>query len=138
MPKYLLDYVVYEGASYIVEWYYTQDGKMPGYEYFKRMAEQAQNRFFYMIKYFADSPKGTKLPRIMYNLEDKKEKIYAFKPQEERLFNFMYKSGKVIITNAYRKHSQKMDKQDREKLKIAINYKKDYIKRIKEGTYYAK
>jgi len=136
MRKYPLDYVIYKGPTYIVEWYYMQDGKMPAYEYFQDMEEKDQDRFLYMVKYFADSSKGTKLPATMYRIEDSTEKIYAFKPRTERLFNFMYKGGKVIITNAYRKHSQKMDKQDREKLKVAIKYKKDYLKRVKEGIYY--
>ena len=48
-----------------------------------------------------------------------------------------HKGGKIIITNAYQKHSRQMTKQDKEKVKITIKYKKDYLKRIKEGTYYA-
>ena len=49
----------------------------------------------------------------------------------------IYKGGKIIIVNAYRKHSRQMTKQDKEKLKISVKYKKDYLKRVKEGTYYA-
>jgi len=136
MRKYPSDYVIYKGPVYTVEWYYTQDGKMPAYEYFKDMEEKYQDRFLYMVKYLADSSKGTRLPATMYNLEDRAEKVYAFKPGAERLFNFMYRGGKVIITNAYRKHSQRMDKKDKEKLKVAAKYKRDYLKRVKEGTYY--
>ena len=136
MPKYPSDYVIYKGPAYIIEWYYTQDGKMSAYEYFKDMEERDQARFLYMVKYLADSSKGIRLPATMYKLEDRAEKVYAFRPGAERLFNFMYKGGKVIVTNAYRKHSQRMNKKDREKLKIAVKCKKDYLKRVKEGTYY--
>ncbi len=43
--------------------------------------------------------------------------------------------GKVIVTNAYRKHSQKMTKQDMESLRIAIRSRRDYLSRVKEGSY---
>ena len=137
MLKYPSDYIIYKGPTYTIEWYYTKNRRMPAYEYYTEMEEKIRDRFLYMVKYLADSPKGTRLPTSMYNIEDHKEKIYAFKPQAERLFNFMYKGGKVIVTNAYRKHSQQMTKQDKERVKIAVRYKKDYLKRVKEGTYYA-
>ncbi|MBR4374591.1 MAG: hypothetical protein IKP49_09550 [Treponema sp.] len=42
-------------------------------------------------------------------------------------------SGKIIITNAFVKKSQKLKKQDKE---CAISARADYLERIKEGTYY--
>lgn len=43
---------------------------------------------------------------------------------------------KIIITNAYTKSSQKMRKKDLEKLKMAIQYKENYLKRTERGNYY--
>jgi hypothetical protein len=43
---------------------------------------------------------------------------------------------KIIIVNAYRKHSQQMTKKDRNLVTIAMNAKNDYLKRVEEGTYY--
>jgi hypothetical protein len=60
------------------------------------------------------------------------------KPRDERFFNFTTVNAKVIITNAYHKHSQKMTKADMESLKTAVRYKQDYLNRIKEGTCYEK
>jgi len=138
MRKYPDNYLIYEGQTYTVEWYYTEQGKIPGYEYFMFMEERAQNRFLYMVKYLADAPPGEYLPKTMYNMEDKEHKIYAFKPADERFFSFMFRGGKIIVTNAYRKDSQQMTKRDKEKLKTSIKYREDYIRRVKEGLYYEK
>ena len=138
MRKYPNNYIIYEGPTYTVEWYYTEQGKMPGYEYFLSMAEQAQSRFLYMVKYLADAPRGESLPKTMYNIEDKENQIYAFKPSDERFFSFMFRGGKIIVTNAYRKASRQMTKRGKEKLKTSIKYREDYIRRVKEGLYYEK
>ena len=47
--------------------------------------------------------------------------------------SFFYKGQKIIITNAYRKKGQKVDRQA---LARAINLKMDYEVRIKGGIYY--
>ena len=52
-----------------------------------------------------------------------------------RFFNFFYKGGKIIITNAYTKKSQKVD---RKELNKAKNIKRDYIRRVERGVYYEK
>jgi hypothetical protein len=138
MRKYPDNYIIYEGRTYTVEWYYTEQGKLPGYEYFLRAEERVQDRFLYMVKYLADAPRGKYLPKAMYNIEDRKEQIYAFKPSYERFFSFMFRGGKIIVTNAYRKDSQQMTKQGKEKLNTSIKFREDYIHRVKEGLYYEK
>jgi hypothetical protein len=50
-------------------------------------------------------------------------------------FNFLYEGGKIIITNGYMKKSQKVSRRDLEK---AGELKKDYICRVKGGSYYGK
>ena len=91
-----------------------------------------------MIKYLADNPIGTRLPETIYRIEDRENKIYALKAGAERFFNFMTVHKKIVITNAYHKHSQKMTKQDMEKLEISVRFRADYLRRIKEGSYYEK
>lgn len=43
---------------------------------------------------------------------------------------------KIIIVDAFRKHSQEMTKKDLNLLKTAILAKISYLERIEEGTYY--
>ncbi len=49
------------------------------------------------------------------------------------ILSFFVKGKKIIITNAFRKKSQKLPQKEKEK---AINYRKNYLKRIDEGRYY--
>lgn len=126
----------YEEKTFTVEWYCTEKGEFPGLEYYEAMSPTDQERLDYMVKHIADSPIGTKLPETMYRIEDRDHKIYAFKPRNERFFNFTTEGRKIIITNAYHKHSQKMSKDDLKKLATSVNYRKDYLKRVREKTYY--
>jgi len=52
-----------------------------------------------------------------------------------RFFNFFYEGGKIIVTNGYRKKSQKVDKKE---LRKAIKMRSLYIKRERKGEYYGK
>lgn len=131
-------YRIYSGKTFEVEFYVTRDGKVPAYDYYKELTEEEQRRFFVVVKHFADAPIGTIFPKTVYNIEDKEHGIYALKPSQQRFFNFMGTDRRLIITNGYRKHSQKMTKADKEILKTAIRFKKDYQERVKGGTYYGK
>ena len=122
----------------MVEWYYTEEGRMPGYEYYQTLSEDEKIRFFQIIRYYADSPLGTIVPKTHLNIEDREHKIYALKPYRRRFFCFTASGRKVIIANGYLKASQQMTKKDKEKLKIAAKYRWDYLKRIGGGEYYEK
>lgn len=130
------DVLFYEGPYFTVEWYYTESGNLPALEYYRRMAEIDQHKLKLIVKYMADSPHGTRLPATLYRIEDPLNRIFAFKPRGERFFNFTMEGAVIVITNAYRKHSRKMTKQDLEELRIAASCRRDYLRRVKEGTYY--
>jgi len=132
------DVLIHRGRYFTAEWYYTVDGGLPALEYYNALTETDQDRFDDMIRYLCETRHGTVLPKKLYRIEDHTYKIYALKPRDERFFNFMTIGAKVIITNAYHKHSQQMTKVDMECLKIAIRYKQDYLNRVKEGNYYEK
>jgi len=140
MPSYPKpeDILYYAGKTLTVEWYYAENGKLPGLEYYRRMPENDQERLDHMVHYLADTEFGTTLPQVMYRIEDRQQRIFAFKPGAQRFFNFMTVGGKIIITNAYRKHSQRMTRQDLRILQTAVNFRSDYLRRVKEGTYYEK
>jgi hypothetical protein len=128
--------LIYSGRYFSAEWYSTADGVRPAFDYYNDLREVDQDRFDDMVKYFCETRPGAILPKTLYRIEDRENKIYALKPRDERFFNFMTEGARVIITNAYHKHSQQMTKADLEELKIAIRYRQDYLKRVKEGTYY--
>lgn len=126
----------YEGPRFTVEWYYMENGHLPALEYYRRMADIEQHKLKLLVKYLADNPHGTQLPVTMYRIEDRVNKIFAFKPRAERFLNFTTEGSRVIITNAYHKHAQRMTKQDMEDMRLACRYRQDYLRRVKEDTYY--
>src|SRR5579883_2711929 len=100
------DVLIYPGPYFTAEWYYTPEGKMPAKDYYDELSETDQDRFDDMIRYLCDTKPGSPLPKTLYRIEDHANKIYALKPRDERFFNFMTSGAKVIVTNAYHKHSQ--------------------------------
>ena len=130
------DVLYYKGTIFRVEWYYTIEGRLPACEQYRKLDETDQERLKKIVRYIADSPPGTLLPKTLYRIEDAIHKIYAFKSRNERFFNFMVDGRRIVITNAYRKHSQKMGKTDLDKLKTAAIYRADYLRRVANGTYY--
>ena len=139
MPKITTqEYVLYQGEKYQVEFYYSEKGSIPAKEYLESLKPKDESRkisvkLVALVKYIAEF--GTIYDQTKYRIVDKKEKIYEFKPMGHRFFNFFYKEGKIILTNSYKKQSQKLEK---EELKRAIRLKKDYISRVEGGTYYEK
>lgn len=139
MPQYpsFDDYVLHPGTTFRVEWYYTETGEMPAKADYLELSEGEQMRLLFIVRHMADRPIGSnRLPETMYRIEDKENKIYAFKPHAHRFFNFTTEGRAIIITNAYRKHSNKMTKADLKILAVAAKCRQDYLKRVREGTYY--
>ena len=74
---------------------------------------------------------GKIIDKTKFNNEG--DKIYAFKPQPDRFLCFFVRQKKIIITNAFCKKQPKLPPSEKER---ALNYKDDFEKRIKRGTYY--
>jgi hypothetical protein len=76
----------------------------------------------FLIKRIADA--GHIYDETKFRIEDKKNKIYCFKPKEERFFCFFFTGKKIIITSAYTKKRQKLD---RNALRKAIQIRHEYF-----------
>ena len=116
-----------------MEFYFTDRGMLPAKEYLENTSLDVKVKLAALVKYIADH--GKLFDRTKFRQVDSKEKIFEFKPAAHRFFSFFYKGGKIIITNAYMKKSQKLSRKDLEKAK---SLKKDYISRVKGGSYYEK
>ena len=97
--------------------------------FFNDLSATEQQKFFHLVKRMGDF--GFISDKTKFRNED--DGIYAFKPQPNRFLSFFYEGGKIIITNAFVKKSQKLKKQDKD---IAISARNDYLTRVKENTYY--
>lgn len=125
------EYVFYQGEKFQVEFYFNEKGELPAKEYFDAADRQVKIKLLALVKYMAEV--GRLFDETKFRVVDKQGKIYEFKPMDERFFNFFYEGRKIIITNAYRKKGQKVDKRE---LGRAIALKKDYDFRVKGGVYY--
>lgn len=125
------EYIFYQGAKFQVEFYFSERGELPAKEYFDSSEQLIKVKLLALVKYIAEH--GKLFDETKFRPVNKKEKIYEFKPMQERFFNFFTEGQRIILTNAYRKKSQKVDSRE---IARAIRMKRDYECRAKEGKYY--
>lgn len=129
MVKKHIEYVAFEGKKITVEWYYNKNLKSSGLEYYESL-DKSQKEALYALFLLLDR-QGKILNPVKFNFEG--DKIYAFKPDGERFICFFAEGAKIIITHGFRKKTQKMPPQEKEK---ATKRRKDYFKRVARGEYY--
>jgi phage-related protein len=61
------------------------------------------------------------------------DKIFAFKPQPDRFLSFFYIGKKVVVTNAFRKKTQKLPEKEKY---LALQRMNSYDSRVNSGDYY--
>jgi phage-related protein len=127
----MIEYVVYKGKKFTIEWYYDDRGSSDVWDYFNELTLDRQLKLNQLVELIGDmgSIKNTE----KFRNED--DQIYAFKPKPDRFFCFFCKGAKIIITNAFEKKTEKLPKRERDR---ALKYRADYIVRVKGGTYYDK
>lgn len=123
------NFIVYRGEEFTVEWYFSKQNKSPALEYFTDLTTVQKNKFFYLIQRIADT--GKILNKEKFNYEG--DQIFALKPAPDRFLCFFFDGSKIIITNAYKKQTQKMPIREKER---SLKAKEDYTKRVKTGDYY--
>lgn len=129
-------YLVYKGAKLTIEFYYNSNGRMPGFQYYKKCPEAGKRRFLHIAEHLAGQARGKPLPKTMFNIENQEHKIFAVKPASDRYLGFFARGGKFIITNAYTKQTQKLGRREQSSIEAAIKMKTDYAGRVRKEDYY--
>lgn len=88
------DYVFYRGEKFQIEFYFTERAELPAKEYFDSLEHLAKIKLLALAKYLAEN--GKLFDETKFRLVDKREKIYEFKPKEERFFNFFLEERKSL------------------------------------------
>ncbi len=122
-------HIAYEGQVFTIEWYVNDAGKSDALDYYQELDAERQIKLTKLLIWMGDLGSLRNKEKFRYEGNG----IYVFKPQPDRFFCFFFKGGKIIITNAYEKKSDKMSKKDFDKAQHA---QQDYIKREKEEKYY--
>ena len=113
---------IYSGSKFTLEWYYDKNGKSVAYEYFLDASEELQDKFFVLAKKMAELGKIFDIAKF----RNEGDGIYAFKPQPDRYLSFFTIGKKIIVTNGFRKKTDKLPKNEKD---LAIKYRQDYMER---------
>lgn len=123
------EYQIYQGSAFCVEWYFDHKQKSQSLIYYSKLSIDERIQFLKLVKRIGDA--GQIKDKTKFRNEG--DKIYAFKPHPDRYLCFFVSNKKIIVTNAFRKKTDKLPKSEKDK---ALKYKNDYLKRTKSGDYY--
>jgi hypothetical protein len=122
MLDYYQNFLVYKGEYYAVYFHAETADSSKVNEYFECCDDVTQASLLFLAKTIADT--GKIYDENKFRIEDRENKIYCFKPRNERFFCFFFTGRNIIITSAYTKKKQKLD---RKELERAIKIKKMYF-----------
>lgn len=122
MPDHHENLLIYQGMHYAVYFHAETPGSSGVYNYFESCDDATQASLLFLVKTIGDT--GRIYDETKFRYEDKRNKIYCFKPRDERFFCFFLPGKKIIIVSAYSKRKQRLD---RNELKKAIKIRKDYF-----------
>lgn len=122
MPNYYKNFLVYKGGYYAIYFHAETETSSSVHKYFESCDDVIQASLLFLVKTIADT--GRIYDETKFRIEDRQNKIYCFKPREERFFCFFFTGKRIIITSAYTKKKQKLD---RNKLKKAIQIRREYF-----------
>jgi phage-related protein len=123
--------VAYAGRKFTIEWYYDARGHSQPLEYAEALDDADRKKLAALLMVVGDIGQL----RNKQKFRSEGDQIYAFKPKPHRFLAFFFAGGKVIITNAFAKKSDKMSPGEKDR---ALKCKKDYEERVRAGTYYGK
>jgi len=118
--------IIYSGEKFTVEWYYDRNGKSAAKEFYLKTSEDLQRKFLVLAKRMGDFGKIFDITKFRHE----EDGIYAFKPQPDRYLSFFMDGKKIIVTNGYKKKTDKLPKNEK---KIAMDYRNDYLERKNGG-----
>ena len=123
------EYIAYDGDAFTIEWFFDKSGESEALEYYESLSDIQKRKTLILFKRMGDTGKIFDKEKFI----NEGDKIYAFKPQPDRFLSFFYTGHKIIVTNGYRKKSQKLPKQ--EKIR-ALDIKNNYFYRVEQEDYY--
>ena len=119
--------IAYEGTKLTIEWYYDDSGYSQAFEYAEALDDADRKKLAALLMVIGDIGQLRNLQKFRYE----GDKIYAFKPKPHRFLAFFFAGGKVIITNAFVKKSDKLPPGEKDR---TLKCMKDYEHRVKAGN----
>jgi len=129
MIRFLMDEkscLIYGGPKFTLEWYYDKDGKSIAYDYFLELDREQRRKFLVLVKRMGDTGKIFDITKF----RNEGDGIYAFKPQPDRYLSFFAIGRKIIVTNGFRKETDKLPRNEKV---LAMQCRQDYLERKSGG-----
>ncbi|MCL2411306.1 MAG: type II toxin-antitoxin system RelE/ParE family toxin [Treponema sp.] len=118
--------LIYSGSEFTLEWYYDKNGKSVAKEYYLESTTDLQKKFLILVKRMGDF--GKIFDKTKFRNEG--DGIYAFKPQPDRYLSFFTDRKKIIVTNGFKKKTDKLPKNEKD---LAKKIRQDYFDRQSGG-----
>ena len=118
--------LIFKGKRFILEWYYDKNGKSAAKEFYLEETEELQSKFLVLARRMGEF--GKIFDKTKFRHEE--DGIYAFKPQPDRYLSFFTDKKKIIVTNGFRKKTDKLPKNEKD---LAMKYRQDYFERNKRN-----
>ncbi len=123
------EFIAYQGDTLTVEWFFDEKGNSDSLDYFESLSDTQKRKTLMLFKRMGDFGKISDITKF----RNEGDKIFAFKPQPERFLSFFYTGKKIVITNGFRKKSQKLPEKEKN---LALQRMNSYDSRVSSGDYY--
>jgi len=123
------EFIAYQGDALTVEWFFDENGNSDSLNYFESLSDTQKRKVLMLFKRMGDFGKISDITKF----RNEGDKIFAFKPQPDRFLSFFYTGKKVVVTNAFRKKTQKLPEKEKY---LALQRMNSYDSRMNSGDYY--
>ena len=135
-PRTSADLDVYVGSVRCFEWFWSANGEMPSLDVFEDLDSGGKAAIMAVFEHWGDLELGKRVSETRINEEHDDPKILAAKAGKHRFSMFHAGNNVWIVCRYYEKQKQKLDKVGKAAIKLTIDDKKDYEKRLAAGEYY--
>ncbi len=118
--------LVYDGASFSLEFYVTSSGAGPAEEWLEQLPLAIQQKFAALFARMGDTGKIWNERKFKHLTET--DQIFEFKVEADRIMCFFFVGRRLILTHGFRKAGDKTPKREIER---AETYKQEFEERRK-------
>ncbi len=125
------EFIAYKGEALTIEWFFNEKGESDALDFFETLSASQKRKTLMLFKRIGDFGRISDITKF----RNEGDKIFAFKPQPDRFLSFFYVGKRIVVTNGFRKKSQKLPTKEKN---LAMKRMTNYKLRIRNGVYYDK
>jgi hypothetical protein len=131
------DLTIHEGPCRSFEWFWADDGSMPGLDAFEGLTARDRGDFLASVKHWGKTKFGMTPAKSRINVESTDPVIVAIKVGKHRFTAFREESGSTwVVYTHYLKEGSRRDKTGDRAVESTKRARQDYMRQVEDGTYY--